>query len=347
MQPMICAEKNTAAMPGQEAALAIDRLYGKNARTAMPVGDDLPPPDEKGCVITPFKVFDGITLLYHDIHTDHLDYGGEAQSFPPDMISIQHCREGRFEGEYANGEFFYLGEGDLAINLPETSPAAHSFPLAHYHGINLVISVGPAQAVLDGLRAVLGELAIDLAGIRARLQAGNSLVILRRDPAVEHILSELYQAQFRMQPSYLKLKVLELLLYLSGVDVQSTAMRPYFYKSQVQAVKAMQQLMTADLETHFTLEELAGRFQIPLTAMKNCFKGVYGMPIKAYMRRYRLQAAAELLRGTGLPAAEIGARVGYESPSKFTEAFKKELGRTPTEYRKIACPAGTAPARPE
>ena len=47
-----------------------------------------------------------------------------------------------------------------------------------------------------------------------------------------------------------------------------------------------------------------------------------------------MERAAELLSGTGLTIAEIAARVGYDSQSKFTAAFKSRYGVLPKEYRK-------------
>ena len=73
----------------------------------------------------------------------------------------------------------------------------------------------------------------------------------------------------------------------------------------------------------------------PLTSKKACFKGVYGTSIFAYMRAYRMNRAAVLLRaGGGKSVAEIAGRVGYDSPSKFAAAFKEVMGKSPLEYRK-------------
>ena len=80
--------------------------------------------------------------------------------------------------------------------------------------------------------------------------------------------------------------------------------------------------MTADLRNHYTLQELSEKFEIPLTSMKVCFKGVYGCSIYAYMKSYRMQAATILLRDTSDSITEIAAKMGYDNPSKFSEVFK-------------------------
>ena len=97
--------------------------------------------------------------------------------------------------------------------------------------------------------------------------------------------------------------------------------------------------MTRDLTAHYTIEQLAQEAGLSPTALKNCFKGVYGSSIYAYLREYRLQMAQKLLAETALSVAEIARRVGYENPNKFSSAFRAVTGMTPTEYRK-GCPNG-------
>ena len=153
---------------------------------------------------------------------------------------------------------------------------------------------------------------------------------------IEHIFDELYHVDPRIQKGYFRIKVLELLLYLDALELAGrTEERPYFYKSQVEKVKAIQALLTQDPTKKYTLEELSAQFDIALTPMKTCFKSVYGSPIFTYMRNYRMNVAASLLRSDkSLKVAEIAGLVGYDSPSKFAAAFHQVMGKTPLEYRK-------------
>ena len=68
--------------------------------------------------------------------------------------------------------------------------------------------------------------------------------------------------------------------------------------------------------------------------MKKCFHGVYGDPIYAYMKKYRLQVAERLLKESRATVGEIALQVGYQNPNKFTSAFCAEYGVPPTMYRK-------------
>ena len=287
----------------------------------------------KDCNITQYHVMNGIDVLFYDIHAERLDYSWINMQFPADMISIQHCREGRFEGEYASGDCFYLGAGDLTLNLPETSPRNNTFPLSHYHGINIIVAISEATASLEMLKPILGSLSIDLPAMHQRLQEGNKLVILRSVPAIEHILSEVYQAQEPLDASLLTLKVLELLLYLSRNPSVSDS-RTYFDKHLVFTVKAIRQYLIDHMDEHITTESISKIFDIPITSLKNCFRNIYGVPIQTFVREYRMHSAAELLQNTKMSIGQIADASGYESPSKFTAGFKNHFGYTPSEFRK-------------
>lgn len=96
----------------------------------------------------------------------------------------------------------------------------------------------------------------------------------------------------------------------------------------------MHKMMVDDLEHHYTLNDLSREFEITLTAMTSCFKGVYGKPINHYMREYRMNYAAKELISTDRLISEIALSVGYSNPSKFSAAFKQVVGVRPIDYRK-------------
>ncbi len=54
-----------------------------------------------------------------------------------------------------------------------------------------------------------------------------------------------------------------------------------------------------------------------------------------YLTDVRMQAACELLSDPLRSTAEVAGMVGYEDASYFARAFKKRIGQTPTEYRRM------------
>ena len=318
------------------------RMYGKQAKTLCMdhYSSNSLENQDHDCIFTQYDLFPGIVLTYHTIQVEKLDYTDVPKEFPQGLISIQHCHDGRFEGEYPNGEYVYLGKGDLVINRPEIAPTG-SFPLSSYHGVNIVLDCEAASKTICQIEKVFGALTIDIAHIYQKLEAGNRMILFHKNPMIEHILDEIYQLQGNMQESFLKLKTLELLMYLSTTEESPRSRQIYFYKSQVQTIKEIRQYLMNHLEYHITVEQLASQFQISQTSMKTCFKSVYGVPIKTYLREYRIHTAASLLSDTNNIIADIAMQVGYESPSKFTSCFHSIMGCTPREYREKNCRIGT------
>ena len=68
--------------------------------------------------------------------------------------------------------------------------------------------------------------------------------------------------------------------------------------------------------------------------MKDCFKAVYGKPIYAFQKEYKMQKAAQLLHTTEKSITEIASLIGYENPNKFSSSFKNTFGCSPREYRR-------------
>lgn len=83
-----------------------------------------------------------------------------------------------------------------------------------------------------------------------------------------------------------------------------------------------------------TIEELSKQFLMNPTTLKKTFKDVYGMSIAAHMKQHRMEHAAKLLLETNDSIAQIAFAVGYESQSRFTNAFSETYGMLPSIYRK-------------
>ena len=275
-------------------------------------------------------LFLGAELYYNDMH---LAFFEEATAPMRNVIEINHCRVGRYECSFGANSCCYLAAGDFAVCAAARKKSSSCFPLRHYHGITILLDL---DAISPEMRKQMEWYGVDLDVIRRYICTENRCCILRSEPTIAHIFSELYFVPQQIKGDYYKVKALELLLYLDALQFSdSKEDRPYFYKGQVEKIKAIHDLITANLQEHYTMDELAERFQISLTGMKTCFKEIYGDSMYSYLRRYRMNVAATMLRQDSKKGiAEIAGVVGYESPSKFATAFRQVIGQTPMEYRK-------------
>ena len=280
-------------------------------------------------VMKSYIVFPGIELMFNNFQMCH----GHSE-FRPNvpMLTINHCREGRLEWEVQNGTYMYINEGDIQISTNEYGNNFFSFPLAYYQGVTVAIYI---EQALDTMDEIFEEFSINLQQIKAKFCSRSSSFLMRTTKAMHHIFSELYDVPDEICINYYRIKVLELLLLLSVVNTKTHIdNHQYFPKRQVETVKEMMAFLRKHMDEHITLQELSVKFNISSTAMKNCFKAIYGQSIYAYMRTYRIQKAAQFLRKTDDTVTTIASKVGYSNPSKFAAAFKEIKGMPPTEYQK-------------
>lgn len=76
------------------------------------------------------------------------------------------------------------------------------------------------------------------------------------------------------------------------------------------------------------------------------FAAFTGEPLSAFIRRLRLERAAQHLLHLDAPVTELALAAGYETASAFTRAFVAHFGLPPTEYRQRAEPMLSRGARP-
>jgi len=117
------------------------------------------------------------------------------------------------------------------------------------------------------------------------------------------------------------------------------------------ALKKLQQTMK---EFESALTSSGGTSAKILSDMAARFTALVGQSPMAYLKRWRLQLAATLLRQEGVALSSVAERVGYESTPAFSRAFTRLFGVSPGRYRhrgtvaaNAAASAGTPRAVPD
>ena len=280
--------------------------------------------------VTAFDVLPGIVFVFQKFNMD----GKIPVTFADDsIVTIKYCKKGRMENFLENKYYCYIKDGDYKISGINNGNMEISFPVYYYEGLTIMLDTNTSNSELCNQ---FKGFDIDIKNICEKFSDNSLPFVIFEDERVNRIFEDIYNAPENIRLQYYRIKLIELLYYLSSVGTEEIQIgRPYFYERLVSKIKSARTLMISDLTKNYTIEELAEHFEMGLTQLKMCFKTVYGSPISTYMRIYRLNYAAYLLRtDKDIKISDIAGRVGYDSPSKFTSAFKKELGITPFEYRK-------------
>lgn len=280
--------------------------------------------------ITSYSVFDGVTMVYSDIHAPRYDHniGNTSKS----IIEIDYCFEGRLECQIKDS-YFYLVPGDVCVHLHGRGMKEEVFPTKHYHGITLRIDTDKISMLSKNVPVMENIDIPDIFG-KFRLEE-NIFYVFRQVQDINHIFYELYHVPDSIQIQYRKIKTFELLLILKSLYVHERAQEQNcFTASQVSLAKEVCAHLSSHLENRLTISALADIFNSSEYQIKNSFRSVYGVSVSIFLRSQRMQKAAKLLKDTDLPILEIAGMVGYDNGSKFAEVFRKSMGQTPLQYRK-------------
>lgn len=100
-------------------------------------------------------------------------------------------------------------------------------------------------------------------------------------------------------------------------------------------VKKIKDIVENNLgDNGFDLTRLSDEASMTSEQLRRKLKAVTGLKPIEFIRRYRLQKAAEMLRQKTGSVSEIAYQVGFESLSYFSKVFQEEYGIPPSEFDK-------------
>jgi LacI family transcriptional regulator len=98
-------------------------------------------------------------------------------------------------------------------------------------------------------------------------------------------------------------------------------------------VAATIRFMRENLGAPFNVKDILREIPIGRRALEQRFSRIVGRTPGQEIRRMRIALATELLIDTKLSMPEIARRCGFASATRFTEAFRRQLGLTPSSFR--------------
>ncbi len=273
-------------------------------------------------------LYPGIELCFFELATEPFS----MHHAPLDhILAINYCRSGRIGWEISNGTNVYLGPKDFSLHpLKACADSVISFPNGISEGLTISIDL---RMLTDHPPEALSGTGITGEFLYNKFCQDGSILSFAGNEQTEQIFSAFYHHPEPFRLSYQKIKVLELLLYISALKTDAAGRLTEYHSAQIETIRTIHEHLTTHMEQRFTVESLSKQFLMNPTTLKAIFKSVYGTSIAAHMKEHRMEQAARLLRETSLSIAEIAGRVGYDSQSKFTAAFKEYSGKLPKDYR--------------
>lgn len=89
------------------------------------------------------------------------------------------------------------------------------------------------------------------------------------------------------------------------------------------------------IDEELSLSVLAEAFQRNASSLSNQFRKETGETLTEYIHKARIQAAIQYFNTTGLTVTEVAVSVGITNFAYFSRLFKKYVGMSPREYRRM------------
>jgi AraC-like DNA-binding protein len=93
-------------------------------------------------------------------------------------------------------------------------------------------------------------------------------------------------------------------------------------------------LLAKRLGERITLEEIARALEASPFHLARVFQTQTGVPVHRYLSRLRLRTALDRLEAGARDLTALALELNFSSHSHFTDAFRREFGFTPSNFRK-------------
>lgn len=273
----------------------------------------------------------GYSIEWHDFFAKReFDW---AASFHPGCVELCLNLEGHgfVAGGGGRAEFapntagFYHREQE-PLTAKRAAGEQHRFLTVEFSGPFLAKHLAGTEATLHPVvrAAVTGAACDQVSGATVRLTAAQLQIIatLRQPPV--------YAAA---QPVWYQCKALELAVtFLVQPPPEAEMFCSRQQRLAQERVEQVIYLLKQNLAEPPTLEELGRKIGCSHFYLSRIFSTQTGQTITQYLRRLRMERAAELLRAGEHNVTEVSLEVGYSSLSHFSAAFHETFGCCPGLY---------------
>ncbi|GGD56279.1 helix-turn-helix domain-containing protein [Paenibacillus nasutitermitis] len=91
----------------------------------------------------------------------------------------------------------------------------------------------------------------------------------------------------------------------------------------------------ASFHENLKVEDLAALVPISTSHLQRLFRQLSGQTVTEYVQSWRIKKGCELLSYTSESVQEIAGKVGYKDHAYFHALFKRKIGMSPVQYRKL------------
>lgn len=290
--------------------------------------------DNSNAIIDRYIFSDAIYIEFTELNTTDYSIGTYKGA---NQFRIDYTKIGRFECEFLDHTYSYRGENEITILTTTESgkwTVSASIPTNVYHGCVLVIEYEKLSE-LD--KQIFSKFGIDIEVLTQSFHSSLKWHKITEDISFNTIFHDMYKAGESKNCEMIFMKGLELLVLLSSQNkafYQYPPQSDYLPSEQVDTIRKIHRIILEQYNKPIRFESLSSEFNISYSRFNSSFKRIYGDTPYQYLKKVRMNIAAQKLVETNLNIVTIAYAVGYNNVSKFSSAFKSVMGELPHIYRK-------------
>ncbi|GAB3891846.1 AraC family transcriptional regulator [Larkinella knui] len=154
-------------------------------------------------------------------------------------------------------------------------------------------------------------------------------------PKIQQVALEITENDLpeAFHPFFYRIKAEELicLTFAALLKRQDTSIQ-VLHEADAEAIYRIRDQILAELATPPVLDDLAKDAGMSKSKLKRLFKQIFGESIFNYYQRFRMSAAARLLKEHKLTVSEVGYEMGFSNLSHFTRTFEAHIGMKPKKF---------------
>ncbi|MEM9543253.1 MAG: AraC family transcriptional regulator [Cyanobacteria bacterium P01_E01_bin.42] len=157
---------------------------------------------------------------------------------------------------------------------------------------------------------------------------------LKITSAMQTLLQQIMQCPYQglTRSLYLEAKSLELIaLYIQGYRDNLEPL-PRLRSDDLDSIHQAREILCQNLHAPPSIAELASQVGINTRKLKQGFRELFDTTVFGYLTQQRMAIACQLLQQQ-CSVAVTAAKVGYNSPTAFSGAFRRKFGIPPKAYQ--------------
>ena len=173
-------------------------------------------------------------------------------------------------------------------------------------------------------------------------QFGQRNFFLTNDEPIHQLIARLiyiFTEDNKAKEVFANFVLQELVVRLMQTQARTLLLGPDTTQAGVNRLSYVAQYINKHLSRALHIKELADQACMSEPNFYRIFKQTFGITPVDYINQQRIALASKLLRTTNRCLADISVECGFNNLTYFMKLFRREIGTSPSQYRKQVLPA--------